>query len=99
MPAWFKSEINIRKLSTLIGEVFLQNLSIKKQNGYIQIFKSLLKTKNAMNVFQTTPVLIFWQFKGTWVIEGGIEMPCKYLIYADKKLKSKIRTMLRKVSM
>ena len=63
MPAWFKSEINIRKLSTLIGEVFLQNLSIKKQNGYIQIFKSLLKTKNAMNVFQTTPVLIFWQFK------------------------------------
>ena len=37
--------------------------------------------------------------KGTWVIGGGIEKPCKYLIYADKKLKSKIRTMLRKASM
>ena len=31
-----------------------------------------------------------------WVIEGGIETPCKYLIYEDKKLKSKIRAMLRK---
>ena len=30
---------------------------------------------------------------------GGIETPCKYLIYADKKLNSKIRTMLRKASM
>ena len=37
--------------------------------------------------------------EGTWVIGGGIETPCKYLIYADKKLKSKIRTMLRKASM
>ena len=37
--------------------------------------------------------------EGTWVIGGGIEMPCKYLIYADKKLKTKIRTMLRNVSM
>ena len=36
--------------------------------------------------------------EGTWVIGGGIETPCKYLIYADKKLKSKIRTMLRKAS-
>ena len=36
--------------------------------------------------------------EGTWVI-GGIETSCKYLIYADKKLKSKIRTMLRKTSM
>ena len=33
------------------------------------------------------------------MIGGGIETPCKYLIYADKKLKSKIRTMLRKASM
>ena len=37
--------------------------------------------------------------EGTWVIGGGIETPCKYLIYADKKIKSKIRTMLRKASM
>ena len=37
--------------------------------------------------------------EGTWVIGGGIETPCKYLIYADKKLKSKIGTMLRKASM
>ena len=37
--------------------------------------------------------------EGTWVIGGGIETPCKYLVYADKKLKSKIRTMLRKASM
>ena len=37
--------------------------------------------------------------EGTWVIGGGTETPCKYLIYADKKLKSKIRTMLRKASM
>ena len=37
--------------------------------------------------------------EGTWVIGGSIETPCKYLIYADKKLKSKIRTMLRKASM
>ena len=36
--------------------------------------------------------------EGTWVIGGGIETPGKYLIYADKKLKSKIRTMLRKAS-
>ena len=36
--------------------------------------------------------------EGTWVIGGGIETPCKYLVYADKKLKSKIRTMLRKAS-
>ena len=35
--------------------------------------------------------------EGTWVIGSGTEMPCKYLIYlyTDKKLKSKIRTMLR----
>ena len=26
---------------------------------------------------------------------GSIEAPCKYLIYVDKKLKSKIRIMLR----
>ena len=37
--------------------------------------------------------------EGRWVIGGGIETPCKYLIYADKKLKSKIRAMLRKASM
>ena len=37
--------------------------------------------------------------EGTWVIGGGIETPCKYLIYEDKKLKSKTRTMLRKASM
>ena len=37
--------------------------------------------------------------EGTSVIGGGIETSCKYLIYADKKLKSKIRTMLRKASM
>ena len=37
--------------------------------------------------------------EGTWVIGGGTETPCKYLIYADKKLKSKIRRMLRKASM
>ena len=37
--------------------------------------------------------------EGTWVIGGGIETPCKYLIYADKKLKSKIRTKLRKALM
>ena len=36
--------------------------------------------------------------EGTWVIGAGIETPCKYLIYADKILKSKIRTMLRKAS-
>ena len=29
--------------------------------------------------------------EGTWVIGGGV-------IYADKKLKSKVRTMLRKAS-
>ena len=32
--------------------------------------------------------------EGTWVIRGGIVTPCKYLIYADEKLKGKIRTML-----
>ena len=37
--------------------------------------------------------------KDTWVIGGGIETPWKYLIYAHKKLKSKIRTMLKKASM
>ena len=37
--------------------------------------------------------------EGNWVIGRGIETPCKYLIYADKKLKSKIRTVLRKASM
>ena len=37
--------------------------------------------------------------ESTWVIGGGIETPCKYLIYPGKKLKSKIRTMLRKASM
>ena len=37
--------------------------------------------------------------EGTRVIGGGIETPCKYLIYADKKLKSKIRTKLRKALM
>ena len=36
--------------------------------------------------------------EGTWVIGGGIETSYKYLLYADKKLKSKIRTMLRKAS-
>ena len=36
--------------------------------------------------------------EGAWVI-GGTEAPCKYLFDADKKLKSKIRTMLRKASM
>ena len=36
--------------------------------------------------------------EGMWVI-GGIETPCKYLIYADKKIKSKIRGMLRNASM
>ena len=35
----------------------------------------------------------------TWMIGGGNETPCKDLIYADKKLKSKIRAMLRKTSM
>ena len=29
--------------------------------------------------------------EGTWVLGGGIKTPCKYLIYPDKKLKSKIR--------
>ena len=33
------------------------------------------------------------------MIGDGIEMPSKYPIYTDKKLKSKIRTMLRKASM
>ena len=37
--------------------------------------------------------------EGTWVIGGDIETPWKYLIYADKKPKSKVRTMLRKASM
>ena len=37
--------------------------------------------------------------EGAWVIGGGIETPCKYLIYADKKLKSEIGAMLRKASM
>ena len=37
--------------------------------------------------------------EGTWVIGGGIETSCNYLTYADEKLKSKIRTMLRKASM
>ena len=37
--------------------------------------------------------------EGTWVTGGGTETPRKYLIYADKKLKTKIRTMLRKASM
>ena len=37
--------------------------------------------------------------EGTWVMRGGIETLCKYLIYADKKLKSEIRTMLSKASM
>ena len=36
--------------------------------------------------------------EGTWVIGSDIETPCNYLIYADKKLKSKITTMLRKAS-
>ena len=37
--------------------------------------------------------------EGMWVIGGGIETRCKYLIYADKKLKRKIRAMLKKASM
>ena len=37
--------------------------------------------------------------EGTWVIGRGIETPCMYLIYSDKKLKSKIRAMLTKGSM
>ena len=37
--------------------------------------------------------------EGAWKIGGGIETPCKYLIYADKKLKSEIGAMLRKASM
>ena len=37
--------------------------------------------------------------KGFHAYKKQVEMPCKYLIYADKKLKSKIRTMLRKASM
>ena len=36
--------------------------------------------------------------EGTWVIGSDIETPCNYLIYADKKLKSKITTILRKAS-
>ena len=36
--------------------------------------------------------------ESTWVIEGVTETPCKYLIYADTKLKRKIRAMLRKDS-
>ena len=37
--------------------------------------------------------------EGKWVIGDCIETPCKYLIYADEKLQSKIRTMFRKASM
>ena len=33
-----------------------------------------------------------------WIIGGRIETSCKYLIYADKKLKSKLGTMLTKAS-
>ena len=32
--------------------------------------------------------------EGTWVMGGAIETPCKYLIYTDKKLKSKIKKCL-----
>ena len=32
--------------------------------------------------------------EGVWVIGHGIETPCKYLIYTDKKLKSKIKKCL-----
>ena len=32
--------------------------------------------------------------EGTWVMGGAIETPCKYLIYTDKKLKSKIKQCL-----
>ena len=32
--------------------------------------------------------------EGVWVIGHGIETPCKYLIYTDKKLKSKIKQCL-----
>ena len=34
--------------------------------------------------------------EGTWMIGGGIETPCKYLIYADKKLKIKLEQCLEK---
>ena len=37
--------------------------------------------------------------EGTSVIGGSNETPCNYLIYADKKLKSKIKAVLRKASM
>ena len=37
--------------------------------------------------------------EGPCVIGGGIETSCKYLIYADKKLKSKSGTTLKKASM
>ena len=33
--------------------------------------------------------------EGTWMIGGGIETRYKHFIYADKKLKSKIRIMLK----
>ena len=36
--------------------------------------------------------------EGLWLIGGRIETSCKYLIYADKKLKSKLGAMLRKAS-
>ena len=36
--------------------------------------------------------------EGMWLIGGRIETSYKYLIYADKKLKSKPATMLRKAS-
>jgi len=33
--------------------------------------------------------------KGMWVQSGGIELPCKYYLYAPKKYKHRIRDAIR----
>ena len=33
--------------------------------------------------------------EGLWVQGGGIELPCKYFLYAPRKYKSRVRNALR----
>ena len=35
--------------------------------------------------------------EGTWVLGGGIELPCSYFIYGNRKSKADLRRKLRKV--
>ena len=34
--------------------------------------------------------------EGTWVLGGGIELPCSYFIYGNRKKKADVRGKLRK---